>query len=275
MINGRKGVSYEGPPPTATIIRSPTTFEEFMEKIYQVTGYEKSYTRLAVTCRYPVRKEYIALPIIDQETMEIAFAVVEAPGNSVELYISASEEYPSHEFSVPHAGAHMEREAGPSHTPYHEGGSPTGRDSDSDGADPVPNRSAVNLNTVPEIIGEEVTSFEVYACNENVSRMLTEEEIEEAEAIRIDAEPISYMEPPAPEFENAATWSDVAVAHMWLPYPSVSQPADDGAIYEGQIFGSKEEVVHAIKAQSIKSHQQYCVYKSSTTLLKQIGRAHV
>lgn len=99
-----------------------------MEKIYQVTDYEKSYTRLAVTCRYPVRKEYIALPIIDQEKMEIAFAIVEAPGNSVELYVSASEEYPPHEFSVPHAGAPMEREAGPSHTPYHEGGAPTVRD---------------------------------------------------------------------------------------------------------------------------------------------------
>lgn len=40
MINGRKGVSYEGPPPTAIIIRSQATFEEFIDKIYQVTGYD-------------------------------------------------------------------------------------------------------------------------------------------------------------------------------------------------------------------------------------------
>lgn len=44
--------------------------------------------------------------------MEIAFAVVEAPGNSVELYISATEEYPSHEFSSPHANTPMERDVG-------------------------------------------------------------------------------------------------------------------------------------------------------------------
>lgn len=116
--------------------------EEFMDKIYQVISYEKSYTRLTVTCRYPIRKEYIVLPITDQETMEIAFAVIEAPGNSVKLYISASEEYPSHDFSAPHAGAPMEREAGPSHNPYDEGGTPAVWDDDSDGANPVPNQSA-------------------------------------------------------------------------------------------------------------------------------------
>lgn len=78
------------------------------------------------------------LPIIDQETTEISFAVVKAPRNSIELYKSASEEYPSHEFSTPHAGAPMEREVGPSHNPYDEGGIATVGDDDSDGVDPIP-----------------------------------------------------------------------------------------------------------------------------------------
>lgn len=47
--------------------------------------------------------------------MKIAFAVVETPGNSVELYISATEEYPSHEFPSPHANTLMERDVGSSH----------------------------------------------------------------------------------------------------------------------------------------------------------------
>lgn len=41
-----------------------------------------------------------------------------------------------------------------------------------------------------------------------------------------------------------------------MPYTTVSQPADDGSIYEGKIFGSKGEVVYVIKTSSIKSHQQ-------------------
>lgn len=51
-----------------------------MGKLYQVTGFEKLYTGLAVTCRYLVAKEYIELPITDQETLEIAFPVVTPPG---------------------------------------------------------------------------------------------------------------------------------------------------------------------------------------------------
>lgn len=52
-------------------------------------GYRKEYERLEVICRYPVRKEYIALPITDQETLDIAFAVVKPLVNSLELYIDS------------------------------------------------------------------------------------------------------------------------------------------------------------------------------------------
>lgn len=60
----------------------------------------------------------------------------------------------------------------------------------------------------------------------------------------------------------------IAVANTWNLFAGPSQPADDGSVYEGQIFVSKEDVVHAIKTWSIKTHQQYFVYKSSKTLLK-------
>lgn len=65
---------------------------------------------------------------------------------------------------------------------------------------------------------DDVTFFEVCACNKNVNRMLTEEEIEEAMTVRTDTEPISYMKPLVPKFENASTWSDMAVAHLWMLY---------------------------------------------------------
>lgn len=50
---------------------------------------------------------------------------------------------------------------------------------------------------------------------------------------------------------------------------TVSQLADNESLYEGHTFGTKGEVIDAIKTFSIKSHQQYYINKSSTTLLKQ------
>lgn len=97
--------------------------------------------------------------------------------------------------------------------------------------------------------------------------MLTEEEIEEAVTVRTDTEPISYIKPLVPKFENASTWSDMGSCPL-VDAVLVRVATSRRPVYEGQNFGSKEEVVHAIKACSIKSHQQYYVYKSSTTLLK-------
>lgn len=76
------------------------------------------------------------------------------------------------------------------------------------------------------------------------------------------------MEAPTSEFKNGSTWADVAVASTLTPFAGVYQLADDRSIYEGQVFASKKDVVHAIKTWSIKTHQQYYVYKSSKTLLK-------
>lgn len=72
-----------------------------MNELYQVIGYDKQFTRLAVTCRYPARKEYTAFPKTDKEMMEIEFVVVAPPGNSLKLYVDASVENPPHESSLP------------------------------------------------------------------------------------------------------------------------------------------------------------------------------
>lgn len=34
IVNGRKDVSYEVPPPTSSILRSQVTFEKFMDKMH-------------------------------------------------------------------------------------------------------------------------------------------------------------------------------------------------------------------------------------------------
>lgn len=77
FIIDRKDVSCEGPPPTATVIISRTTLDDFMNKLLNVTGYEEQYTCLqytclAVICRYLVTIEYITLPRTDQEKLVIA-----------------------------------------------------------------------------------------------------------------------------------------------------------------------------------------------------------
>lgn len=49
IIGDNKIVPGEGPPPhVAMVIRSSN---EFMDELYQLTGYQKQYTGLAVTCR--------------------------------------------------------------------------------------------------------------------------------------------------------------------------------------------------------------------------------
>lgn len=87
---------YDGLPPAATVLRAPTTFEEFLGRMYHVTGYEKQSTRLVVTSRYPVANEYIMLSITVEKTMEIAFAIVTPLGNSLEVYIDPVVESPPH-----------------------------------------------------------------------------------------------------------------------------------------------------------------------------------
>lgn len=46
IVSGRKGICYEGPSPRASIIRAEATFEEFMDKVHQITGYGRLYSGL-------------------------------------------------------------------------------------------------------------------------------------------------------------------------------------------------------------------------------------
>lgn len=285
VVIGRRGVCYDGPPPHATLIRAGASYEEFMDELYHVTRYRREYERLEVTCRYPVRKEYIALPITDQETLDIAFAVVTPPGNSLELYIDSRtgdttchEAQPSGHALFPSIPTTVSSEGGTpmqyfDPTPEQNDVDLRASDDDSSSDDgsaegPAYEPRAVDLNSVPMMLVQESMQFFQAVEQENVQRQLTDEEIIAAEAAAVDPDSISYMEARTSEFENASAWADVAVASTWTPFAGVSQPADDGSIYEGQVSASKQDVVHAIKTWSIKTHQQYRVYKSSKTLLK-------
>lgn len=77
---------------------------------------------------------------------------------------------------------------------------------------PVYAPSDVDLNSVPILLAQESMQFFQAVEQENIQHQLTDEEIIATEAATLDPDSISYMEAPAPEFENATIWADVAVA---------------------------------------------------------------
>lgn len=71
--------------------------------MWRITRNNKTY--LAVSCGYPVTKEYIklliTLSITDEKTLEIAFVVVTSSRNSLEIYINTTVENPPHQSAHP------------------------------------------------------------------------------------------------------------------------------------------------------------------------------
>lgn len=78
---------------------------------------------------------------------------------------------------------------------------------------------------------------------------------------------VSYMETLVSEFKTRRRGNVWPLKTRGRPYEVMSQPTDDDLIYKGQVFGSKEDVVHAVKT-SLLDRTNNIVYKSSKTLLK-------
>lgn len=67
--------------------QSSSTDDEFNDKLFLVTSYEKQFTYLTIICGYHVPQQDNALQITDQATIEIAFAVTTSLGKSLNLHI--------------------------------------------------------------------------------------------------------------------------------------------------------------------------------------------
>lgn len=52
ITDAQEGVSYKDTLLVATVTISRVTFDDFMDKLYQVTSYVKQGTCLAVTCKH-------------------------------------------------------------------------------------------------------------------------------------------------------------------------------------------------------------------------------
>lgn len=88
MTSGPHGISYEGATPKPIRVSFGITHNELLDKIYGVTGFDKQHCNLKIICRYPACREYIPVPIDDDESIEIMFDVARQPGtNCMELYL--------------------------------------------------------------------------------------------------------------------------------------------------------------------------------------------
>lgn len=59
-----------------------------MDKIYEVTGFSSKQFKLKIICRYPACREYISVPVDNDESLDIVFDVARQPGTyCLELYI--------------------------------------------------------------------------------------------------------------------------------------------------------------------------------------------
>jgi len=90
MTNGPHGISYEGAAPKPIRVSYGITHNELLDKFfYRVTGFDKRQIKLKITCRYPACREYIPVPIDDDESVDIMFDVARKPGtNCMELYLA-------------------------------------------------------------------------------------------------------------------------------------------------------------------------------------------
>lgn len=64
------------------------------------------------------------------------------------------------------------------------------------------------------------------------------QQMDEVEANIVDPDAISYMEIPTPELEKCVNMARYCSGQPWTSYAVLSQPTDDGFIYQRQIFDS-------------------------------------
>ncbi|XP_031741301.1 serine/threonine-protein phosphatase 7 long form homolog isoform X2 [Cucumis sativus] len=87
-MSGPHGISYEGAAPKPIRVGYGITHNELIDRIYGVTGFDKQSFKLKIICRYPACREYIPVPIDDDESIDIMFDVARQPGtNCLELYV--------------------------------------------------------------------------------------------------------------------------------------------------------------------------------------------
>lgn len=88
ITNGAQGITYEGAVPKPTRVSYETTHNELLEKMYEITGFDRQQIKMKIISRYPACREFIPVLITDDESLDIVFDVARKPGtNCLELYL--------------------------------------------------------------------------------------------------------------------------------------------------------------------------------------------
>ncbi|XP_031266286.1 serine/threonine-protein phosphatase 7 long form homolog isoform X2 [Pistacia vera] len=88
ITNGAQGITYEGAVPKPTRVSYKTTHNQLLEKMYEITGFDRQLIKMKIICRYLACREFIPVPIADDESLDIVFDMARKPGtNCLELYL--------------------------------------------------------------------------------------------------------------------------------------------------------------------------------------------
>ncbi|KAL6546534.1 hypothetical protein OROMI_022255 [Orobanche minor] len=78
-LNSRR-ITYEGAAPKPVKVSSRISYNNLVDKMYGVTGFDRVNNLIKITCSYPSNsQEYIALPVEDDDTMSIVLDVLKGP----------------------------------------------------------------------------------------------------------------------------------------------------------------------------------------------------
>ncbi|KAL6587850.1 hypothetical protein OROMI_000828 [Orobanche minor] len=236
---GSHGLAYEGPPPKPIRVNNRISYKEVVDEIYNVTGFNKIQMGIKITCRYPSNfKEYIAVPVEDNNTVSVVFDVLMRPDIScLEFYVESFPRGLDEQIEVPQvilSGPFtrlLTQEIGVLDSEF------VFSTIESDGF--------LNISTCAV---EESVAHEGFQCvmeGTEINNDLIDDYSDEADEGIDGEEYIIYEQAPIPGFTNIDQIND-AVVDASMQGKECPQK-DDGELYIGQRFTKKDEMQAAVK----------------------------
>ncbi|XP_043693412.1 uncharacterized protein LOC122643903 [Telopea speciosissima] len=226
------GLDYEGGKLKGIRVNHNISHSELLDKMYEITGYDRRQFDIKITCRYPVSRGYIAYMIDDKDSTEIMLELGRHPDvHAVELYLE-------------NEALHIE--SGRDDLVLVQSGS--GYD---EGREESPHN---NVGSEEDGTGDPVQELNETEGNAWVSEANANNNMAEVEREPID------------EFTNAS-WVNDAVASNHVPGVLVVPDNVKDVLHVGQIFQTKQQLQQTVKEYAIRAHQQYIVLESTPSLL--------
>lgn len=285
MTMNSRGITYEGAIPKAILVNSRIKYNELVDKIYALTGFDKNQFELKITCRYPGNnQEYIPFLVEDDNSVNVVLAATKLPGiNCLEFYLEALPTSIDTRARVPSltcsrcftrlpvkqvllSSCDFETSAGICVSEDQGSGEarlehihPTRENTVED--------CSINVNcenATTEMVANEAHDS-VLDGPDIVNDMLGFADGEEDEDFEHEEVDIACEDAPAPELADVERVHEV-VADACQVEKEFSSPSYIGEFFVGQRFLTKKDLQNAVKAYSIKVHQEFVVAYSTANL---------